>query len=403
MNEKNELDPMQVINDLAYTRLSGTDNDEKKCKEYLIEKFKQLGFEPRVENIIWSPFATNTLLRIIPAIIYAGLATAIILFLIDKYLVILILIFAIIIGLISAISLQQGKTDAFVKIGKQNTSFNIFVKIHEKKKEKEGKIRDVLFVAHHDTKSQKVTTMVRTISYVAGFLTSIILGLIFIAISIIGLFKAIPLEIKHSCLIIISIIFAIDSIFMIILMYNTTIEGKSLGSLDNATGVAIVLKLLEYYKNNEPPPNVNLWFLITGAEEWGMHGAIGFWQQHAEASGDLSSEHSAVFNFDMVANELNYIKYFGFPKKPYNNMLNNVLEKSAEELNIEINGFWLPMLGTTDGWIFKIKGCETADIITRKMSVYTHSAKDTPRLCDSKTLEKAIAVTIKSVDYIAKI
>ena len=396
MVTEKSIDMMQVINDLAYPRLAGTENDEVKCKKYLVEHFKAIGFDPVEEPVPFSGFATNVLLRIVVAIIYGGLVLGLVLDWYGQALAALIFIIVLIAAALFAVGMQQSKTDVFITMGNVQETFNLHVKLPAKYQDESAPVKDILFVGHHDTKSQKVVTMVRMYSYVLGLFISLIMGVMIIISSLITLFGG-----TSPLFPVLVILLVADSPFMIILLYNKTIEGKSVGALDNSTAIAIVFKLLEHYKAN-PVERINLWFLLTGAEEFGMGGAIEFLRLHGKEKGELSPETTLVFNFDMVAGGLKYIEKFGLPKgKPYNEKLNGVLEAAAKELNIPISGFWLPMMGTTDGWIFKTYGCDTADIISRDMAKYTHSAKDTPDVCDLQTLEEAVKVTIKSVEKVS--
>jgi hypothetical protein len=395
MTTDNGIDMMQIINDLAYTRLSGMDNDEVKCKEYLVDKFKTLGAEPMIEPVPWSKFPTNVLIRLVVAIIFCGLLAGLYFEWMDWYLLNLIFIVALIGTLIAVIGAQQTKIDSFATMGKTQQTFNISTKLPAESGTGD-KVANILFVAHHDSKTQTVTTIVRTVSYVLGLFTSLALGLLFIIAAILRIAGIPPEDLVNLNWVLVGLMIGCSP-FLCVLLANKAKEGTSLGSLDNATGMAIVLKLLEHFSGN-PQKTVNLWFVITGAEEWGMDGAIAFWKKHATETKELDPATTFVFNFDMVAQELMYIEKFGLPSgKPYNSHLNIALSKSASELGIKINGFWLPMLGTTDGWVFKNHGCDTADIITEKTARYTHSGRDTPALCDEKTMAGAVALTIKSV------
>lgn len=389
---------MQIINDLAYTRLSGTNNDEVMCKEYLMAKFKALGVEPAIDPVPWSKFPTNVLIRLIVAIIFGGLLAGLYFEWMDWAWLNLIFIVALITMFIAMIVAQQSNIDRFATLGKTEQTYNVYAKILAEN-DANGKKADIMFVAHHDTKTQTVTTIIRSVSYVIGLFTSLAIGLLFIISSIIKI-AGIPSASFISLRWVIVGIMIAGTPFLFILLANKAKEGSSLGSLDNATGTAIVLKLLEHFAEN-PQKTANLWFLITGAEEWGMDGAIAFWKKHGTESKELNPATTFVFNFDMVAQELTYIEKFGLPLgKPYNKRLNTVLTKSANDLGIPIKGFWIPMLGTTDGWVFKIHGCDTADIITEKTARYTHSGRDTPAVCDEKTMADAVAITIKAIDHL---
>jgi aminopeptidase YwaD len=72
-------------------------------------------------------------------------------------------------------------------------------------------------------------------------------------------------------------------------------KGYTPGALDNASGVGMVLALAEYYAIQNPPQRVRLGFLVTGAEETGLHGAAAFAEGLAKKEKKV-----AVFNLDMV-------------------------------------------------------------------------------------------------------
>ncbi|MFX0103406.1 MAG: hypothetical protein ACFFCS_27845, partial [Candidatus Hodarchaeota archaeon] len=188
-NEK-EIDMMQIINDLAYPRLAGTENNEVKCKKYLVDKFKSLGYEPIEEPVPFSGFATKVLLRVVVAIIYGGLVLGLVFEYYDQALANLLFIVALIAAALFAVSMQQRKTDSFVAMGNAKETFNLHVKLATKDQDPSATVKDILFVGHHDTKSQKVVTMVRMYSYVLGLVISLIMGLILIISSIIKLFSA---------------------------------------------------------------------------------------------------------------------------------------------------------------------------------------------------------------------
>lgn len=382
---------MQVINDLAYTRLSGTENDEVKCKAYLLDKFKAFGVEPVTEPVPWSTFSTNVLIKLVVTVIFCGLVAGLVFEWLGWALVNLFFIIGIIGSLLFAIGAQQSKIDSFATMGKQQQTYNIYSQVPSKD-EGEKPSRNIIFMAHHDTKTQKVTTIVRTVSYVLALFASLVMGLVFIISSIAKIAGAPSASVSWVWPMLI-VIFIANMPFLVILIVNKSIEGTSLGSLDNATGMAIVLKLLEHYVE-KPIANCNIWFLITGAEEWGMDGAIAF-----RKSKQLDPAKTFVFNFDMVAQGLNYVAKFGLPKgKPYNKRLNDLFTSAARDLGIQVDGFWIPLLGTTDGYIFKVHGYETIDIITMKTAKYTHSKKDTPAVCDAKTMQGAVEVTVKTVE-----
>nr|MDO8087445.1 M28 family peptidase [Candidatus Sigynarchaeum springense] len=391
MSSKHTFDMMHLIQDLAYTRLSGTPNDEAKCKEYLTAKFKSLGQEPVIEPVPWSTFSTNVLIRLVVLIIFGGLIVGLLLEWFHQAWANLIFIVVLLAAIVFTVGSQQSKTDSFATMGKVQQTYNIFAKLPAPAG---SATKDILFVAHHDTKSQVVVTLVRTVSYVLGFLISLAMGFTIIISSIVKIASGL---LTHDVFWALVVLLCCNLPFLGVLLANKTIEGKSLGSLDNATGMAIVFKLLEHF-GKSPPSKANLWFLITGAEEWGMSGAVEFWRKHATEGKELDPARTFVFNYDMVAQGLSHIAKFGLPSgKPYNKRLNALFTGAAKDLGIHVSSFWLPMLGTTDGWIFRVHGAEIIDIINEKTARYTHSGKDVPGVCDEKTLQDVVRITIDVV------
>ncbi|MHA1679467.1 MAG: M28 family peptidase [Promethearchaeota archaeon] len=394
MSKSSRVDMMGIINELAYPRYSGTEGDEVRCKEYLANKFKGLGQEPVIEPVPWSSFSTNVLLRAIVAILAAAMITSVLLYILDFPVVNIIFMLSFIACLVLAVNMQQSRTDSFARMGKQSETYNIFAKLPAKNTSPDKKIRDIIFMGHHDTKSQKVVTLVRMTSYLLGFIISIALAMFIILTSILRI-AGVAVKFTTAMKMVYLVVLLVDLVPLSILMYNKSIVGESLGCLDNATSIAIIMKLLEHFR--EPLETANLWFLITGAEEHGMCGAIEFMRKHEGELKEIIPDRTAVFNFDMVAGGFTIIEHFGFPRAPYNTMLNDMIKDSAKNLNIPLHTFWLPMMGTTDGWITKNHGCDTADIITDKMARYTHSGRDTAAVCDEKTMAEAVKVTIDVV------
>ncbi len=72
-------------------------------------------------------------------------------------------------------------------------------------------------------------------------------------------------------------------------------KGFTAGASDNASGVGLTLALAEHYSAEGFPKRLNLGFLITGAEETGLHGAKAFAQL------PLVQRHKTlIVNLDMV-------------------------------------------------------------------------------------------------------
>ena len=72
-------------------------------------------------------------------------------------------------------------------------------------------------------------------------------------------------------------------------------KGYSPGAVDNASGVGMVLAMAEYFAEEGAPKRLRLGFLITAAEETGLHGAEAYAHELSQKPGKV-----AVFNLDMV-------------------------------------------------------------------------------------------------------
>jgi len=88
-------------------------------------------------------------------------------------------------------------------------------------------------------------------------------------------------------------------------------------------------------------------------------------------------------NLDMIGlrdNPLEVVDSFYLPKKELTPFLLHLVYKSANELNIDIKGWYLWIGGYTDGFLFHEEGYKTIDFITKEASKYTHQKKDTYEL-----------------------
>ncbi|MFX1277524.1 MAG: M28 family metallopeptidase [Promethearchaeota archaeon] len=190
------------------------------------------------------------------------------------------------------------------RIGKKVRSQNLYVKYPKKGIEnkvieefsniKGDHSKNILCIAHVDSKGQRFSIKIRILSFKL-WSYSFFIGLIIILIHNL-LFFNLYIYIVEIILIGINLI----ALFSIIL--NTT-NNKSPGALDNASGVACVLELLKYYSNRENRlNNYNLWFLLTGAEELGTMGIRHFYNNIM----NFNKKKSYIINFDSIGKNVSY-------------------------------------------------------------------------------------------------
>ena len=256
----------------------------------------------------------------------------------------------------------------------------------------------LIIMAHHDSKSQTLTTVQRSACLIFG-----VVGLI---IAIIGfLFKplcillSIPLVNFFSYWGYVGAVIAV--IFAAILVLNST-TNNSPGALDNGSGVAAVWILGQYFKLH-PLSNLKIQLLITGAEEYGMLGAHAFVNAHKV---DLKFKPAFVLNFDMIGQKdglIQIIEKSGFPiRKSTNVTLNPLAHQMAKELNIHLIGFWLPIGASTDRYVFSNIGIEGVDFFNGKAAMATHSPNDTIARFDGQKAAQNVAIAARMGEELNK-
>ncbi len=153
----------------------------------------------------------------------------------------------------------------------------------------EGRGTQLFFMAHYDSKSQTISLPVRIIC----------LGVVFVSLSALIIILGLGLEqpvYENLC-------FILAGIAGLRLAIVET-RNDSPGALDNAS-VGILLELARIYRQY-PPPGVQLSFIFTGAEEWGLQGAANFLRNHMA---DSDKGNCLFMNLDGVgiAGKLAYV------------------------------------------------------------------------------------------------
>jgi len=186
-------------------------------------------------------------------------------------------------------------------------------------------------------------------------------------------------------------------------------NNSSKGSVDNASGVAILIELAKVFKRN-PLENYDVIVLWSGGEEWGLKGSMAFCKKHHDylkKTYDLNR--SFNINVDMVGS------YIGLETKSSLHLrrrkeafdLNKRLEETANELNIPITVFNKILGSKADHKSFRSFAKKTrtsfqvAYFHSEKDSKFIHSSKDTPDKCDPDNLNGCLEIcyeTIRSID-----
>ncbi len=398
---------LNYINTFDFPRLAGTEG-EKKAVNLTITTFKEKDFNKDqifTQNFDFSTFYSTSMMKII---ILMNLIFIAIIYLI-KYLYPFLTFFSILILLLIFFSMLKVLKHPELKgfwekyFGHFVSATNVFVKIPATNVSSQ-KIGNIIVSAHLDSKSQSFKTIWRVILIRIWLYSEIFLFLFYIFFLIDYHFYVQInriLEILWEISIIIGTILTVASnVFLLFL----NIKNDSPGSLDNATGMAIVFELSSFFKSN-PLHNFNLWFCQFSAEEIGTMGSREFLDMYDKK---FTKNYTYQINFDMVSiannksNFIEYIKSYGIvPRKKISPILSQYFINSAEIERVNYHGFHVALGAHTDSIPFHLRKFDSIDITTRAAAKYTHSAEDTPDKVDPQILfevYKVVRLLIQSID-----
>ncbi len=383
------------VKKFSFPRLAGT-SGEVKAVDLAIKTFKDIGYDDlkiQKEHFKFSDFYSTTLIKLIMVINLTFSLFVLMFTYISLY-------FTIIIGGIMAFvliliirGLKHPENPGFwgEYYGKTISATNVFVKLPAKKLPTD-QAGDIIISAHLDSKSQSFKTYWRVFFYRVWLYSGIFLALFFILLFI-RTFTIIKINLLTigSGLWILTIIISISNFFLIFL--NT--HNKSPGSLDNATGMAVVFELSDYFRE-KALEYFNIWFCQFSAEELGTMGSRIFVNNR-----EVKFVKKRVFqiNLDIISciceskNQVEYLKSYGvLPRKKVAPLLSKYLDNAAKEENIRIKGYHLSTGAHTDSVPFHLREFDSVDLVTRVGGRYTHTKDDTPDKVDPKVLKEACII-----------
>lgn len=368
----------------SFPRLSGTDG-EKKALNIARSKVEDLNHDPLSQTFVFSTFFG----RAYPKIIFiSGFGILFLLFL-DINAIIIPISLAFITLLMVALLLFARKPEN-IRIRNKLNSENLYVKIRSKhnekdKMEEERKARNILFMCHLDSKGQRFSILGR-VRIIRTWVFSWVV-LIFILICSNYLFTSLYI-LFH---VLGTVPLGVNLIATILFLLNTT-NDESRGAIDNSSGIACVLELLNHYTNPESRlENFNLWFVFTGAEECGTMGIRNFYYKISK----ISKEHSFFFNFDSIARNL-----YLFPGKKMSKQVETVFEmflKNKREIEIKRNPKKIYFGTHSDGHYLKKKKFFGIGIGDMESYEYIHSIHDTVDKVDISLLKNLCEMIIENL------
>jgi len=287
-------------------------------------------------------------------------------------------------------------------------SKNVIAKIKAKKKNLNKPV--VILSAHFDTFSSNIPYNLQRIFFFIFkiiILPNFFIILIFFLLTIGGVYSFDKKIIQMNELV---ILFTLSEFVLVgiifLLIYD---NNKSKGSIDNASGVSILIELAKLFKKT-PLENYDIIFLWSGAEEWGLKGSKNFCKRHrSDLSKTYDLDRSFNINIDMVGTYIGLENKNSTPFKKQKGIfnLNKMLKETASELNVPLIHYKKILRTKTDHLSFRSFAKKTkssfqvACFHSYKDSKLIHSSRDTPDKCSPENLNRCMDIcytTIRSID-----
>jgi len=183
----------------------------------------------------------------------------------------------------------------------------------------------------------------------------------------------------------------LNFIASMIIDLNST-NNSSQGAVDNASGIACNLELLNYYSiQKNRLSNYDVWHLFTGAEECGTMGIKHFYNNLK----NYNPKESIAFNFESIAKHV-YL-FPGGKEGPNAQDIDNLLINNTRNLRIH-HYITNRVLGThSDGGYLGNKGFQGYGIGEVEAYEYMHTPNDTLDKIDTVTLKNLCLVLTDSL------
>ncbi|MFX0002070.1 MAG: M28 family metallopeptidase [Candidatus Hodarchaeota archaeon] len=399
LNLYDEEAAINHVKSLAFTRNAATEG-ETKALNYIRRELDKKNIESNVESFEWSK-SLRKMQKLIFLWIFAFILANEILLLYPNLTWLIIpldgIFFLVLILGVKNIFDYSKK----VFIGKRKESRNIIATIRAKDLYPKRPV--IFFSAHYDSISHNFPskiTKVLLLSAVFLLLSYILLNLVLSIWSIIVLFTTLQIEVIYLMIRTISLTIGGILLTEIFLTFFMKTSNESVGSVDNASGVAILLELAKLIKNN-PLEKIDVIFLWCGAEEMGLWGSKQYVSKHFEEfDRDYDLNKSYNINIDMVGTYIGLVDETGLiKKKKINKNLNDVLKASDKQNLIPSEKSKLSFGSGSDHLVFRAftqkkekKGFQVTCFLSKKDTKYIHSRKDTLDLCSNENLNGCIDI-----------
>jgi hypothetical protein len=385
----NEPEVFNHIYSLGFNRTASS-TGETEALDYIEKQLRDNNIQPEVEHFNWTG-PMRILMR-----------TSYVLILI--YLILFRMFLIVIAYFIIKNMFERFRKITFVS---KEESKNIFTLIPAKQEVVDRPL--VIISAHYDSISTNLPYKLQVIIFflyrlIVFFYAFIVI--VFSTIFLLDYFNIIPLT---NFMVILIIFTSIGGVFISIpIVYLVFKERESTGSIDNASGVAVTIELAKIF-DKKPLNNIDILFLWSGAEEWGMKGSKKFCKKHfTSLNRNYNFDKSFNINIDMVGTYIGLLNKSGLIiRRKINRNLNDTLKSTADQLNIPLKMHSKTIKPKSDYKMFekyakKLNSkFQVSMFHSAKDSKYIHSLRDTPDKCSVENLNGCINIchqALRSID-----
>jgi len=372
------------VKNISFPRAPGSEG-EKKARDYIKGCFESFGLKTEMQEFTYSIFPLKVIARLFLLTLICIKILIYILY--DKYPLLSVILSLTVVILIIISTKWRKSYHRFYNIPLDlKTSWNIIAR-----KYKSSNSKNLIFLAHYDSKSQTLPAFWRALIFGTAFFGS---GAMISGTLIFSLLKYLgrqPVWDKTALFYI-----CIITVSSYLLLQLNRSGNKSPGSLDNASGIGVLLELARSL--GEEMKNTNLTFIATGAEEDGLCGAIRFMETY---SGDYDKENSYFINFDGPGAEGNIIitSRYAIPPVYTGGLLSPLACKIAGDEGYDIIKGYIPLGAGLDQFPVSIYGFPVITIasgkICSKIIFAIHTENDTLDLISEKALGRCGNLTYK--------
>ncbi len=409
-------------------RLPGSEN-EAKYHEYMSDKLREIGLEPKTEKFVFAPHAS------IGGLPYAGWAG-----IIGAVLTIVAVILAgftawgaMAVHFVCSMYMIGVWTWLFVSVFKYHTCFDWCFK-HKVSRNtyaellpEDGKYDYTIFLSGHTDTSWtlKLSASQHKLGFVGvvlrlalGAIAVGIVTLLSIALSVLSMMliygEGLPVHTLSTISDVYSIMcqvalysspLLIVCAFLLTMYNEKTEEIASPGAMDNATGVSVAYQVVKYFKENpdKMPQNCRIVDFNCGAEESGLRGSLAFTRAHKN---DGMLDNAYHINIDSIADADHFEVIHGdaWLCPHFDKELEGMFFDAMKEAGIENPGNIANPVGGCDSTPFQKSGVRSITFAAQNpvMSNYYHTFRDVPERFSPETVGLGLDVVLRVIDKISQ-